>query len=128
MGICKTQVLKFLLNRRGFSGFVLGNRGIPDPRLYSKYRTRANRQPTFYSLNQSLGPDFELSNCENTYKTSTNLNKTSKIQCGEFKSIVVENCQFFANGSRAFFSGFFLKIKFLPKSSKYRYLTIAKTS
>ena len=29
------------------------------------YRTRANRPPAVYSLNQFLGPDFELSNCKN---------------------------------------------------------------
>ena len=46
-----------------------------------RYRTRANRTPTFYLLNQFFGPDFEISDCKckNAYKTSANHNETSSI-------------------------------------------------
>ena len=41
------------------------------------YRMRLNRPRSVYSLFPFLGPDFELSNCKNAYKNSTNLNETS---------------------------------------------------
>ena len=47
--------------------------------LALKYRTRANRPPTFYLLNQFFGLDFEISDCKNAYKTSANPNETSSI-------------------------------------------------
>ena len=31
----------------------------------TQYRTRANRPPTVYLLNQFFGPDFEISDCKN---------------------------------------------------------------
>ena len=47
--------------------------------IFIEYRTRANRPPTFYLLNQFFGPDFEISDCKNAYKTSANPNETSSI-------------------------------------------------
>ena len=41
------------------------------------YRTRLNRPRSVYWLLTFLGSDFELSNCKNLYKTSTNLTETS---------------------------------------------------
>ena len=44
-----------------------------------KYRTRVNRPSTVYLLNQFFGPEFEISDCKNTYKTSANDNETYSI-------------------------------------------------
>ena len=41
------------------------------------YRMRLNRLRSVYSLFPFSGPDFELSNCKNAYKNSTNINETS---------------------------------------------------
>ena len=46
---------------------------------FARYGTRLNRPRSAYSLFTFLGPDFELSNSRNAYKTSTNVNETSQI-------------------------------------------------
>ena len=48
-------------------------------KLLVMYRTRAILTLTFYLQNQFFGPDFEISDCRNAYKTSANHNETSSI-------------------------------------------------